>query len=102
MAPRVARLLLNEAPSPETPITHPPTRPPAILRDRSHEASWTIMNEVTKLCYEVSEADVARARNQLKASLLFLQDSSQRACPWAAPGGQRARGACLGSRTRLC
>jgi hypothetical protein len=36
------------------------------------------MNEVTKLCYEVSEADVARARNQLKASLLFLQDSSQR------------------------
>lgn len=46
-------------------------------RDRSAECSWTVMNEVTKLCYEVSEADVARARNQLKASLLFLQDSSQ-------------------------
>jgi hypothetical protein len=26
----------------------------------------------------VKEADVARARNQLKASLLFLQDSNQR------------------------
>jgi hypothetical protein len=36
------------------------------------------MNEVTKMCYEVKDADVARARNQLKASLLFLQDSSQR------------------------
>jgi len=45
------------------------------------------MNEVTKLCYEVSEADVARARNQLKASLLFLQDSSQRTC-WGGGGGE--------------
>jgi hypothetical protein len=42
------------------------------------DLAWVIMNEVTKLCYEVSEADVARARNQLKASLLFMQDSSQR------------------------
>jgi len=46
-------------------------------RDRSKDLAWVIMNEVTKLCYEVSEADVARARNQLKASLLFMQDSSQ-------------------------
>jgi hypothetical protein len=28
----------------------------------------------------VKEADVARARNQLKASLLFMQDSNQREC----------------------
>lgn len=34
--------------------------------------------QVTRLCYEVKEADVARARNQLKASLLFMQDSNQR------------------------
>jgi processing peptidase subunit beta len=46
-------------------------------RDRSGDAAWAIMNEATKLCYEVSEADVTRARNQLKASLLFLHDSSQ-------------------------
>jgi hypothetical protein len=54
--------------------SNPNTRPP---RSRSEAASWTIMNEVTKLCYEVAEPDVARARNQLKASLLFAQDSSQ-------------------------
>ena len=47
-------------------------------RDRAADCAWAVMHEATKLCYEVSEADVARARNQLKASLLFLQDSSQR------------------------
>jgi hypothetical protein len=47
-------------------------------RERSQDLSWVLMNEITKMCYEVKEADVARARNQLKASLLFLQDSSQR------------------------
>jgi hypothetical protein len=36
------------------------------------------MNELTKLCYEVREDDVARARNALKASLLFAQDSTHR------------------------
>ncbi|KAF6254777.1 Metalloenzyme, LuxS/M16 peptidase-like protein [Scenedesmus sp. NREL 46B-D3] len=46
-------------------------------RERSQDLSWVLMNEITKMCYEVKEADVARARNQLKASLLFLQDSSQ-------------------------
>jgi hypothetical protein len=38
--------------------------------------------QVTKLCYEVKDADVARARNQLKASLLFMQDSNQRKSPY--------------------
>eukprot|EP00879_Flechtneria_rotunda_P000964 GHRR01001097.1.p1 GENE.GHRR01001097.1~~GHRR01001097.1.p1 ORF type:complete len:500 (+),score=170.79 GHRR01001097.1:81-1580(+) len=46
-------------------------------RERSQDLSWVVMNEITRMCYEVKEADVARARNQLKASLLFLQDSSQ-------------------------
>lgn len=36
------------------------------------------MNEVVKMVYEVNEADVTRAKNHLKASLLFMQDSSQR------------------------
>lgn len=46
-------------------------------RDRSGDLSWVLMNEMTRMCYEVKEADVARARNQLKASLLFMQDASQ-------------------------
>jgi len=37
---------------------------------------WTIMRNVTQMCYNVEESDVARARNQLKASLLFSQDGS--------------------------
>eukprot|EP00878_Enallax_costatus_P000634 GHUV01000737.1.p1 GENE.GHUV01000737.1~~GHUV01000737.1.p1 ORF type:complete len:493 (+),score=146.57 GHUV01000737.1:128-1606(+) len=46
-------------------------------RDRSADLSWVLMNEITRMCYEVKEVDVARARNQLKASLLFMQDASQ-------------------------
>ena len=32
--------------------------------------------QITKLVYEVSEEDVTRARNQLKASILFSMDGS--------------------------
>lgn len=32
--------------------------------------------QITKLVYEVSEEDVVRARNQLKASILFSMDGS--------------------------
>lgn len=46
-------------------------------RDRCEDLAWAIMTEVTKLCYEVAESDVARAKNQLKASLLFNQDNTQ-------------------------
>lgn len=46
-------------------------------RDKSQELSWAVMNELVRMCYEVKDADVARAQNQLKASLLFAQDSSQ-------------------------
>lgn len=38
------------------------------------DLTWSIMHEVTALCYNVNEEDVARARNQLKTSLLFAQD----------------------------
>jgi len=45
-------------------------------RDRSPDLTFAIMNEMTKLCYEVKDDDVSRARNRLKASLLGGQDSS--------------------------
>ncbi|PIN02419.1 Mitochondrial processing peptidase, beta subunit, and related enzymes (insulinase superfamily) [Handroanthus impetiginosus] len=35
------------------------------------DLAYAIMYEMTKLCYRVSEADVIRARNQLKSSLLL-------------------------------
>lgn len=37
---------------------------------------WTIMRNITKMCYDVNEVDVARAKNQLKASMLFAQDGT--------------------------
>lgn len=40
------------------------------------DLAWCIMRNITKLCYSVEEDDVARARNQLKASILFSQDGT--------------------------
>ncbi|XP_051117540.1 probable mitochondrial-processing peptidase subunit beta, mitochondrial isoform X1 [Andrographis paniculata] len=40
------------------------------------DLSYAIMYEITKLCYRVSEADVIRARNQLKSSLLLHIDGT--------------------------
>lgn len=40
------------------------------------DLSWSVMNGITSLCYKVSEADVARARNQLKSSILYSQDGT--------------------------
>ncbi|KAL4428026.1 hypothetical protein ABPG75_002115 [Micractinium tetrahymenae] len=37
---------------------------------------WSIMRNITKMCYSNEEEDVARARNQLKASILFSQDGT--------------------------
>ncbi|KAL6757633.1 ubiquinol:cytochrome c oxidoreductase 50 kDa core 1 subunit [Haematococcus lacustris] len=45
-------------------------------RDRCEDFAWTIMNEMTRTCYEVSEAELGRAKNQLKSSLMFFQDST--------------------------
>lgn len=42
-------------------------------RDSSNDLAFVTMNEVVKMCYEVGEADVARARNRLKASMIFFQ-----------------------------
>ncbi|CAK9186028.1 unnamed protein product [Ilex paraguariensis] len=40
------------------------------------DLAYAIMYEISKLCYRVSEADVTRARNQLKSSLLLHMDGT--------------------------
>ncbi|KAG2245525.1 hypothetical protein Bca4012_091339 [Brassica carinata] len=40
------------------------------------DLSYAIMHEVTKLAFRVSDADVTRARNQLKSSLLLHMDGT--------------------------
>ncbi len=41
--------------------------------------AWAMMREISSLIYNASEEQVVRARNQLKASILFSQDG---------PGGE--------------
>ncbi|KAA8529361.1 hypothetical protein F0562_033840 [Nyssa sinensis] len=40
------------------------------------DLAYAIMYEISKLCYRVSEADVTRARNQLKSSLILHMDGT--------------------------
>ncbi|XP_020258904.1 probable mitochondrial-processing peptidase subunit beta, mitochondrial, partial [Asparagus officinalis] len=40
------------------------------------DLSFAIMNEMSKLCYRVSDADVTRARNQLKSSIQLHIDGT--------------------------
>lgn len=47
-------------------------------RDRCEDFAASIMSSLTKMCFDVREADVVRAKNQLKASLMFFQDSTHR------------------------
>ena len=42
------------------------------------------MRELSHMIYNVAEEDVQRARNQLKASMLFSQDGPSGACPTLA------------------
>ena len=51
-----------------------------MLRARCEDFASVVMTELTKMCYDVSEAEVTRAKNQLKASLMFFQDSTHREC----------------------
>ncbi|KAH7445168.1 hypothetical protein KP509_02G110100 [Ceratopteris richardii] len=44
--------------------------------DKVADLSWAIMHEVGRLIYRVSEDDVVRARNQLKACLLLHLDGT--------------------------
>lgn len=61
------------------------------------DLAWAIMHEVTRMCYSVSEDDVARARNQLKASILFSQDGTTGGCLHLALPGLFWLGFQLGS-----
>jgi len=45
-------------------------------RDTVEDAAWCIMNEFTRLCYNVSEEEVIRARNSMKTMLLFAGDGT--------------------------
>ncbi|KAK2989845.1 hypothetical protein RJ640_025504, partial [Escallonia rubra] len=44
--------------------------------DCLNDLAYAIMYEISKLCYRISEADVTRARNQLKSSLLLHMDGT--------------------------
>ena len=39
------------------------------------DLAWCIMREISKMCYNPVEEDVVRAKNQLKAAILFSQDN---------------------------
>ena len=39
------------------------------------DLAWCIMREISKMCYNPVEEDVIRAKNQLKAAILFSQDN---------------------------
>ncbi len=78
-------------------------------RDRCEDFAWAVLHALTKLVYEVGEDDVARAKNALKASLLFGQDSTQRECHgwgWGfggqVGGGQGNEAMLLHSTQREC
>lgn len=43
--------------------------------DQVDDLAWCIMREISKLCYNPVEEDIVRARNQLKAAILFSQDN---------------------------
>lgn len=45
-------------------------------RARCEGFASAVMTELTKMCVEVNEMEVTRAKNQLKASLMFFQDST--------------------------
>ena len=39
------------------------------------DLAWCIMREISKMCYNPIDEDVTRAKNQLKAAILFSQDN---------------------------
>ena len=44
------------------------------------DLAWVIMHEISKMAYNVAEEDIVRARNQLKASLLFASEGPSGTC----------------------
>jgi processing peptidase subunit beta len=43
---------------------------------RAADAAWSVMNEMVRMCYEVSDNEVVRARNTLKAKIANSMDST--------------------------
>ena len=39
------------------------------------DVAWAIMREISRMCYSPVEEDIIRAKNQLKAAILFSQDN---------------------------
>ena len=66
------------------------------------DLAWAIMRHVSALCYTVDPEDVARARNQLKASILFSQDGTTGACGGRGSGGTRCRAAACCACCAVC
>lgn len=73
--------------------------------DADHEdLCWTILNRMTAMSYGISETEVLRAKNQLKASILFSGDGTTGAafcvCGMGA-AGTRKGGSCGGNRVGM-
>lgn len=47
-----------------------------VPNDKAEDASWCFMNEFTRLCYNVTEEEVTRARNAIKTMLLFSTEGT--------------------------
>ena len=43
--------------------------------DPVDDVAWAIMREISRMCYSPVEEDIIRAKNQLKAAILFSQDN---------------------------
>ena len=39
------------------------------------DVAWAVMREISRMCYSPVEEDIIRAKNQLKAAILFSQDN---------------------------
>ena len=43
--------------------------------DPVDDVAWAIMREISRMCYSPVDEDIIRAKNQLKAAILFSQDN---------------------------
>ena len=43
--------------------------------DPVDDVAWGIMREISRMCYSPVDEDIIRAKNQLKAAILFSQDN---------------------------
>lgn len=43
-------------------------------RDKTDDLAWCMMQEFPRMCFDVSEAEVTRAKNTLKTMMIFSSD----------------------------